>query len=262
VIFLSSRSRVLQRAIVLTVVWVLLVALALSSLMLLADSLKRNPENQNIMSLSWAGYDVANVFYDSNLTVLGINGSWVVPQVTACATNTYSSAWVGIGGQLDKTLIQIGTEHNCVNGKIQYMAWYEMLPDYATRIYDFGVSPGDTIVASISLIDPENNEWHLMLTDVTSGQVFTKDVFYDSTQLSGEWIVERPLVNHQMTSLSDFGSVTFTDAYLNVSCRTDSVGCFRYSRVYMANDRGSQLASVSPIGEDGSSFTVYFVSHN
>jgi hypothetical protein len=258
---LYSHTR-LQRAIVLTVVWVLLVALVLSSLMLLADSFKSNPESQNIMSLSWAGYTFANVFHDSNFTVLGINGSWVVPQVTACTTDTYSSAWVGIGGQLDKTLIQIGTEHNCVRGKIQYMAWYEMLPDYAVRIYDFNVSQGDTIVASITLIDSVNNEWHLELTDVTSGQNFSKDVFYDSTQLSGEWIVERPLVNHQMTPLSNFGSVTFTEAYLNVSCRADSVGCFRYSRVSMANDRGSQLASVSPIGADGSGFTVFFVSNS
>lgn len=213
------------------------------------------------MSLSWAGYGVANIFYESNFTVLGINGSWVVPQVTACAENTYSSAWIGIGGQLDKTLIQIGTEHNCVNGKIQYMAWYETLPDYATRIYNFEVSPGDTIVASINLIDPHNNEWRLRLKDVTSGQVFSKDIFYDSTQLSGEWIVERPLVNNQMTYLSNFGSVTFTDTYLNVSCQADSVGCFRYCRVSMANDRGSQLASVSPVSADGSSFTVFFVSN-
>jgi hypothetical protein len=242
-------------------VWILLAALALSGLTVLTDSFRNNPEDQNLMSLSWAGYDVANVFYDPDLTVVGINGTWIVPTVNLCAADTYSSAWIGIGGQLDKTLIQIGTEHNSVKGKSQYNAWYEMLPDYAIRIYDFDVSPGDTITASINLIDVQNNEWSLQITDVTSGHVFTKKVFYDSTQLSGEWIVERPLVNNQMSSLTDFGSVTFTHASLNVSCRNDSLGCFRYTRVNMANERGGQLASVSQVCNNGTSFTVYFVSH-
>ena len=104
--------------------------------------------------MTWAGYIIAKNS-NPNFQIIGINASWIVPQVNITAGDGYSSAWIGIGGQLDKTLIQIGTEHDTVNGHETYFAWYELLPSFAVQVTRINVSPGDTMIASINLAEFE-----------------------------------------------------------------------------------------------------------
>lgn len=255
---MQAKGNYVIRAITLGAVWVMLLVLAMSSLTYLSLLFSNNPESHNIASLSWAGYVIANDFLTSEFEVVAINASWIVPTVNASAGNGYSSTWIGVGGQLDTTLIQVGTEHNVVNGEARYNAWYEMLPDFAIKIEDMTIRPQDTIMASITLVNPEIDQWSIQIRDVTYGQGFSKNVIYNSSRSSGDWIAERPTVNRQISVLSDFGNFTFNDCYVTINDATGHIGNFSYSKVDMINHQNFKLASVSSLGDDGSSFTVSY----
>jgi len=95
---------------------VLLLALSLALLSILLSLFASNPQGQSVSSLSWAGYIIAKNSANPQLEVIAINASWIAPKVNVSAGDGYSSAWTRIGGQSDKTLIQVGTEHDVVNG--------------------------------------------------------------------------------------------------------------------------------------------------
>jgi hypothetical protein len=95
---------------------VLLLALSLALLSILLSLFASNPQGQSVSSLSWAGYIIAKNSANPQLEVIAINASWIAPKVNVSAGDGYSSAWIRIGGQSDKTLIQVGTEHDVVNG--------------------------------------------------------------------------------------------------------------------------------------------------
>ena len=251
--------KIRRRIIVLSVVWIILLLAMLSFLSALVTIFNNNPDSRTIVSLSWAGYIISQNF-NSQLGVTAIEASWTVPQVNASAGDGYSSAWIGIGGQTDKTLIQVGTEHDLVGGQETYTAWYEMLPNFSVTINGLTIAPGDTIVASLTLIVSDTNNWNIQLSDTTNGQAFNKNVVYNSTRSSGEWIVERPTINKQISTLCDFGNVPFSNCQINVNDVKGLIGNFTYSKIQMTNQLSTPLASVSTLTPDGSNFTVSYVS--
>jgi autonomous glycyl radical cofactor GrcA len=143
-----------------------------------------------------------------------------------------------------------------------YHVWYEMLPDYAIRIENFTLTPGDIVSASITLIDPETNQWNLQITDLTNEKTFDQNFVYNSTRSSGEWIVERAMVNGQITTLSDFGSITFNNCQIDINNDRGVIGNFTHSRVHMTNHQFTTLASTSTLNGDGEGFTVRYATHN
>ena len=215
-------------------------------------------QGQGLISTDWAGYIVSSDL--ENPQVVGINASWSVPRIGVFSSDAYSSAWIGIGGQSEKTLIQTGTEHDSVNGQEYYYVWYEMLPDTAVRIDTMNVSPGDVITASIILINSNMNQWAIRIHDVTNNQGFYRTFIYNSSRLSAEWIVERPHVNNQISLLANFGTLTFTDAYAKVGNTVGAIANFSYSQITMTTDLSKQLTSVSSLGEDGTSFSVTYLT--
>ena len=217
-------------------------------------------QGQGLISKGWAGYIVTSDLEDHNKQVIGINASWTVPRIGVFSSDAFSSAWIGIGGYSDKTLIQTGTEHDSVNGEEYYSAWHEMLPDKAIRTNTMNISPGDVITASITLIDSDMNQWAIRIHDVTSGQGFYRTFIYNSSRLSAEWVVERPHVNEEVTRLANFGTITFTDLHVKISDTVGKISNFPYSQIIMTTDLGKQLTSVSPLGEDGASFSVTHLS--
>jgi hypothetical protein len=241
---------------------VLLFAASLGLLSFLLTTYLSNPQAQSVVSLSWAGYASASSFANPKPEVISINASWIVPHVNFSDAGTYSSAWIGIGGQFDKTLIQVGTEHDydSTNDQAKYAAWYEVLPEFAVNI-PINISESDKVTASINLISSETNEWKIQLTDLTNGETFNQNVFYNSTRFSGEWIVERPTLNNQITTLANFGTITFTDAYININHAITPIGHSLFAQIHMTNRQNSQLTSISSIGADGTSFTVNYVSN-
>ncbi len=230
---------------------------ALSALAILEGAFNAIPDSHTIASVGWAGYIVASSF-NHQQEVTFVSGSWTVPEINASAGNGYSSAWVGIGGQQDKTLIQVGTEHNVVNGAVSYGVWYEMLPAYSVRIGNFTLTPGDLVTASITLVNSDSNEWNIQLTDITTGQIFNQNFSYNSTHSSAEWIVERSTVNGQLTSLPDFGTITFDSCTTNLGSEKGIINNFTYSVVQMTNQQYDRLATASTLSSNGASFTVTY----
>jgi hypothetical protein len=252
------RRKLGKRTILLLVIWISLLLLTLSLLSGLEAIFNSSPDRRTIGSLIWAGYSISQNF-NVNLEVTAIEASWTVPQLNASASDGYSSAWIGIGGENDKTLIQVGTEHDLQNGQETYSAWYETLPAFATIIATLTPSPGDTITASITLTNSGSNTWTIQITDTANGQFFTKNVDYNSTRSSGEWIVERPTINNKISTLSDFGTVSFSNCQITANGLSGSISNFSYSKVQMINQQAIYLAATSNLGADGSSFTVTYL---
>ena len=235
---------------------------SLSLLSVFVTAFWTSSSDQKIMSLDWAGYVVVSDFANPDSIITSVTGSWTVPQVSASIEDTFSATWIGIGGQLDNTLIQTGTEHDSINGNVMYSAWYELLPNYAVAIPTINVSQGDKITASIRLDDSTTNKWSIEIVDVTKEQSFEEDFFYNSARLSGEWIVERPTVDNRLSTLADFGSIAFTNASVTLNANFGGISSFPYSRITMYDRRNRQLATVSSLSSDGSSFTVKYLENS
>ena len=131
---------------------------------------------QSVRASQWSGYMAASDIQNRSSVVSSVSASWTVPEVELSENNTFSGVWVGIGGYGEETLIQAGTEQECVDGRLTYYAWYEMLPDYLIRIPNFRVRAGDTIAISISLINENTSSWSIEITDVTRSENFKKNV--------------------------------------------------------------------------------------
>ncbi|MGA3192116.1 MAG: G1 family glutamic endopeptidase [Candidatus Bathyarchaeia archaeon] len=242
---------------------VLLIVLLISLLLLtlvIVFPLLTNLRNQHLTSSDWSGYTVASNLNHPQPKVTSVNGSWTVPTVNVSLEDSFSAAWIGIGGQFDRTLIQVGTEHDSTRyGQGKYWAWYELISFSAVTIDSMTITPGDKITASISLLDPITSAWSIEIHDVTNEQSFQKNVLYPSSMLSAEWVVERPTINGVLMTLADFGQVTFTGCTATVSSTVGTVGSFPHSQIIMYGRPNTPLVSVSPLTSNGSSFAVNYL---
>jgi hypothetical protein len=256
-----SQKSFRNRLLILVTVWIILFVVSFSFLSFLQASLAQNPQVQSEINPTWAGFIAATDYSFPTADFTGVNGSWIVPTVNV-TTLGYSSAWVGIGGKFDKTLIQVGTGQECVphgfGNKAQYYAWYELIPDKAIIIDSLVVSPGDKITANIKLVSSSKNTWNINIRDDTTGKTFNINVNYVSSRLSAEWVLERPYVNDRISTLADFGKITFTGCYAKTS-KYGSIGAFQYSQVKMVADLGNPLVQVSSV-KSKTSFTVSYLT--
>jgi hypothetical protein len=213
-------------------------------------------QTESLISLDWGGYGVSSNVLFPQPVVSSVSGSWIVPTVTITESDTFSAAWIGVGGQTDSTLIQVGTEHDSIGGQTVYSLWYEMLPANSITIPNVNVSPGDEISASITLLSSSTNTWQITIQDMTTGQGFSQNFAYFSTRLTAEWIIERPTVNNQLSILANFGTVTFTNAIAKLSSTTGTISTFPNYEILMENRQNTKLVTVSSLSRDGSSFTI------
>jgi hypothetical protein len=209
----------------------------------------------------WAGYLVASNTNKPEPTITSINASWTVPEITQFTSGASSAEWIGIGGFFDKTLIQVGSEQDSFRDHEEYSVWYELLPDNAITIESINVSPGDTIYASISLVNPAMDEWLIYIADSNGNQVFQKTVIYHASQLSAEWILERPEINGRVTSMANLTMVTFNDCQATISGKTNMLGSYPSFQLTMYESLNStqginQLTYISDILNGGYSFNV------
>jgi hypothetical protein len=178
---------------------------------------------------NWAGYITASDLQNPQPAVTSISASWVIPTVTPSAqSDTFAAIWIGIGGyfEFDNSLIQVGTEQDSIGGQGEYSAWYELLPDYAITIDTITVSPGDKINASLQLVDPNTDTWSIYIEDLSTSQAFQNDFIYTSSQLSAEWIVERPTTENRLSNLATIGTVTFTNCEVIVGAQSGDISNF------------------------------------
>ncbi len=217
-------------------------------------------QTENLVSFDWAGYGASsNVLFPQAL-VTNVSATWTIPTISVSVGNSsFSAAWIGIGGQGDPTLIQVGSEQDSVSGKAQYSLWYEMLPADSVTIPLMVIKPGDQISASIALVDSNSNKWLITISDVSRGEPFSQIFNYNSSRLTAEWIVERPTVNNQLSTLANFGSITFTDIKAVVGGKTGSLSTFSSYEIFMQDRQNRNLVTISSFSKDGSSFTVSYL---
>jgi hypothetical protein len=205
---------------------------------------------------SWAGYVATGDTFTS------VSGSWIVPTANCgFPTWSYSSTWVGLDGFGDNPIEQIGTDSNCILGTGDH-AWWEMYPGGGTIIGDLGLTdddpvyPGDLMSASVTAtgtpgtytltIEDQTQEWTYTTTQSNPG----------ANGVSAEWIEEQPSGGVQLTN---FGSVTFSQCR-DTGSEGTALPIWDHPNLALTMADGSTTkASVSPVSEDGTQFTVTFL---
>jgi hypothetical protein len=208
-------------------------------------------------SQNWSGY----VATSDSAKFTYVAGSWTVPFASCTGGGDfYSSDWVGIDGYPsgNSSVEQDGTDTDCVGSTPKYYAWYEMYPAASTDLpAGHPVSAGDEISASVSV---SGTQWTLAIADSTAGWSFDEPATGSGLQqASAEWIAERPTVNGQYASLTDFGSVSFGGASATLGGQSGTIASLGGVALEMDGNSGA-LASPSSLGGSGSSFTDTWVA--
>lgn len=202
-------------------------------------------------STNWSGYMA------SGGTFTAVSGSWVVPSPTSTSTtdNTYDAAWIGIGGVTSSDLIQTGTANEVSpSGTVTTMAFYELLPANAQNIISLTVTPGDTMSASIT--ETGTNVWSLIITDVTTGQSYSKSIAYTSQLSSAEWIEEDPtLSGGNLATLDNFGTVQFSGGHTTMNGSSLSVAASGAASITMVDSANKPIAVPSAVSVGAFSVT-------
>jgi hypothetical protein len=214
-------------------------------------------------SENWSGYVLPKFQTKQHYTAA--QATWTVPTVTYQGVPALSASWIGIGGfcktakckkgQVDKTLIQLGTAQQTVSSsETDYWAWYEMLPA-ASIPTTLVVSPGDVITASLSCAGKctGKQKWTLSMTDATTSQSWSQVFTYKSPKLSVEVIEEAPTSVGGILPLADFGTETFSD----ITADSADVNLSEGDSLIMEDPQG-QSSNVSVPSSAGDGFNACF----
>ena len=186
---------------------------------------------------NWSGY----VLPSDNAIFTDASAEWTVPTLNCTDTpNSLAFTWVGIGGYgwatggTSGTLLQTGTNDECVNGVQEDFGWWEeypSVPNYSRGFNDYPVSPGDLMEAYV--YQTTSGSWETLLNNLTTGlsaimvtgegwgvaptgaSYFTYQGTTTGLSYSGgytaEWIVEDPgnASGSGLSPFANYGSVTF-----------------------------------------------------
>jgi hypothetical protein len=211
-------------------------------------------------SSNWSGYVVT-----APGPYTAVAASWTVPSVSAISPPAYSSVWVGIGGLFNNSrrLIQIGTDQDVQdNGTAVYYAWHEVLPQRAVLIGY--VSPGDLITAAVSQVSANASTWRMLIVrnSTTMANITVRVPFNLEFENSAEFIVERPAIQvgrrDQLTTLADFGNVTFSNCSTNRGPLSSSAQVVMLAMKTNATSSGTLLAQPGTIDTSSNGFSVRY----
>jgi hypothetical protein len=123
------------------------------------------------------------------------------------------------------------------------------------------VDAGDSMSASVSF-SASTGEWTLTIDDSTrwSAAYSTTISFATPARSSAEWVVERPEIcvrTCSLTSLADFGSVSFSNASTTTTNSSGSISANPYAAIEMvAAGYGSTVLAVpGALDSTGDDFT-------
>ena len=200
-------------------------------------------------SANWSGYAASGGSFTE------VEGTWNVPEPATGGSLGADAAWVGIGGERSRDLIQAGTEETVLSsGRIQYDAWIEMLPQYSHPV-PLPVHGGDSVTVSIKQQQP--GTWSISFKNNTTGATYDKTVQYQSSNSSAEWIEEAPSGGRGgVLPIDNFGKVTFSNASTVKDGKAMNLSEAGASPITMINGSAQPLATPSAITSDGSGFTI------
>ena len=207
-------------------------------------------------SENWAGYiALANTLRRG--AVSDVRAQWIVPTVTCDATGTYSAIWVGIDGNTDNTVEQIGTGQDCSGGEAVYYAWFEVFPRPSQTVSEIDLSPGDQISAEVKFIT--TGTFQLTLTDLTTNQTYSVTrIDRVARQQSAEWVIEAPASQKsKILPLSNFGTLLINHASATIGGRTGPINgnAWRHAAIVMSM-AGVVKAYPSVLDSNGAGFRV------
>lgn len=216
------------------------------------------------VSSNWAGYVAVPKSSRPSTRFKRVAASWVVPAAACTGRETYSSAWVGLGGYSDSSqaLEQIGTDSDCSTaGRGSYSAWFELVPADSVDIH-IKLSPGDRMSASV---EARGGRVLLRLRNRTRGTRFSTSKPMSRPDLtSAEWILEAPDACDSQScdalALADFGSIAFTGASTKTtSGRSGPIASPRWAATMLAlRDPAGGAADSSALSSAGRSFSVRY----
>lgn len=212
-------------------------------------------EGHTIHSTNWSGYAVTSKTHG----ITGVSGSFVVPRVTSSHAG-FAATWAGIGGYRTHDLIQAGTGEDTKSHGIfgkQYFAWYELLPNSEQPLHHCSgdvhcrVTPGDRIAVTIRGVG--SRRWTISVTNSGHWR-WTKQVHYNSSRSSAEWILEAPTVGGQ-TPLAGVGTVHFgpTSRYTE-GASSHVIAHGHPVKIVLDDQLGRREATPSRLGANGESF--------
>jgi Peptidase A4 family len=163
------------------------------------------------ISDNWAGYIVRPLPRSAqDGSVSDIKAQWIIPAVSCSPSETYSAVWIGIDGQGDRTVEQIGTSQDCANGQPNYYAWMELYPRPARDAVGLAIQPGDMVSAEVQFT--ADGQFQLSLTNLSNGGNFSVTrAVPGARRRTAEWIAEAPYF-HGILALANFGTVQFSNA--------------------------------------------------
>jgi hypothetical protein len=200
------------------------------------------------VSQNWAGYAATAGGYTA------VSATWRLTELALSSPGT-DATWIGIGGVRSHDLIQAGTDRTAINGgKPTLEAWVELLP-LPSRTVPLALKPGDMIQVSITQQGPES--WLIALNNLTSGQSYQVTERYASSLTSVEWVQEAPSAGRgRQLPLDNFGTITFSEASAVQDDATVTIAQSGAHAITMITPGGLHLVEPSPLGIDGSSFSV------
>ncbi len=202
-------------------------------------------------SVNWSGY----MTNEENIT--GITANWTVPEVLGNnQSKTGDATWIGIGGITSSDLLQIGTQNTIsADGQVTSSAFYEILPAAPRTIDTVSLLPGSSIAASINQIKP--GLWQINLTNLSTQEIFSSYVIYQSSRSSAEWIEEDPTASPtKLLPLDNFGMVSFTSGTAIVNGSNANILSSHAQPITMVSQSSGIMAKPSTIMSSGTSFNV------
>jgi hypothetical protein len=160
--------------------------------------------------------------YEQTTSFHFVNADYVVPVATqpygVCTGSwVYSSTWVGIDGWNSNDVLQAGTSSNAYCGAsgtaTEYFAWYEWFPNYAVRISNFPIAPGDDLY--IEVWNTTATQGYAYITNYSTNKSvtlgFTAPAGTKLVGNSAEWVIERPGINGSQSNLANYVSDYFSN---------------------------------------------------
>lgn len=223
--------------------------------------------NRNGTSSNWGGYaSETSLSSPAKGAANAVTGSWTIPTVAASTSSqTYSAFWVGIDGDSDSTVEQIGTEQDWTPSGQNNYVWFEMYPHVSYTINGFPISAGDQFSASVKYIG--GGTFTLTIANVTKNVSYTVPSSYtrskSAQRSSAEWIVEAPY-SGGVLPLANFGTAQFTDCTATLDSNTGAIDSSHWQNddIIMETSNGTVKAQPSSLtdstsnGTTSSGFTV------
>ena len=239
----------------------------------------------------WAGWTIYNDYGNPNLySVNNITGSWIVENVITTNATTYGAQWIGIGGEHDKALIQIGTTSNYCVGLVNFPycknatnAFWEIVannswPPSPPIPIRRSIKPGDKIKASITLINGSSYPaslycynhspcWRLYLNDTSGGELpFINYTYFPTNTASADWIQESLQgFGGRVEPIAKFRAAYFGPHYTHIkntniadiNLTSGPIGNYSYLTAYYMSSPNMGAINTSSLGSDNASFIVY-----